>query len=261
MFVFPGQGGQWQGMALGVCGIARPVFAESMKACDAALSPHLDWSVEDVLRGVPGAPDLEARRGRTARPLRGDGLAGAPVALLRGRAGRGGRPLPGRDRRRPRCRWPLALRRGPDRRRPQPRPGDDRGQGRHAGAGTHPRAVRGARPRTRRAGHAGGGERPRLGGRLRRSRGPRRARALLRGRRGAGRPDPGELREPLPPGRGGPRAAALSPRRDRATLQRAPPLLHRHRRARRHSPDGRRALVRQPAPDGALRASDRATPA
>ena len=56
-FVFPGQGGQWEGMARGLWD-SSPVFAESMKACDAALSPHLDWSVEDVLRGVPGAPDL-----------------------------------------------------------------------------------------------------------------------------------------------------------------------------------------------------------
>ena len=228
-----------------------------MEACDAALSPHLDFPVVDVLRGVPGAPALEAVDVVQPALFAVMVSLATALALLRGRAVRGGRPLPGRDRRRPRCRRPLALRRGPDRRRPQPRPGDDRGQGRHAGAGPHPRAVRGARPRTRRAGHAGGGERPRLGGRLRRSRGPRRARALLRGRRGAGRPDPGELREPLPPGRGGPRGAALGPRRDRATPQRAPPLLHRHRRARRHSPDGRRALVRQPAPDGALRAGDR----
>ena len=260
MFVFPGQGGQWPGMALELLD-RSPVFAESMKACDAALSPHLDFPVVDVLRGVPGAPALEAVdvvqpalfavMVSLARLWRSFGVE--PSAVVGHSQGEiaaahvaGGLSL---------------YRRGPDRRRPQPRPGDDRGQGRHAGAGPHPRAVRGARPRTRRAGHAGGGERPRLGGRLRRSRGPRRARALLRGRRGAGRPDPGELREPLPPGRGGPRGAALGPRRDRATPQRAPPLLHRHRRARRHSPDGRRALVRQPAPDGALRAGDRATPA
>ena len=58
-FVFPGQGGQWPGMALELLD-RSPVFAESMEACDAALSPHLDFPVVDVLRGVPGAPALEA---------------------------------------------------------------------------------------------------------------------------------------------------------------------------------------------------------
>ncbi|MFI5026683.1 MAG: acyltransferase domain-containing protein, partial [Solirubrobacterales bacterium] len=58
-FVFPGQGGQWPGMALELLD-RSPVFAESMEVCDAALSPHLDFPVVDVLRGVPGAPALEA---------------------------------------------------------------------------------------------------------------------------------------------------------------------------------------------------------
>ena len=59
VFVFPGQGGQWPGMALELLD-RSPAFAESMEACDAALSPHLDFPVVDVLRGVPGAPALEA---------------------------------------------------------------------------------------------------------------------------------------------------------------------------------------------------------
>ncbi|HWM12060.1 MAG TPA: SDR family NAD(P)-dependent oxidoreductase, partial [Solirubrobacteraceae bacterium] len=57
-FVFPGQGSQWDGMAVELWD-ASPVFAESMRGCAAALEPHLGWSLEDVLRGVDGAPSLE----------------------------------------------------------------------------------------------------------------------------------------------------------------------------------------------------------
>jgi 8,8a-deoxyoleandolide synthase len=57
-FVFPGHGGQWDGMALGLWD-SSPVFAQSMEACAAALETHLDWSLEDVLRAMPGAPGLE----------------------------------------------------------------------------------------------------------------------------------------------------------------------------------------------------------
>ncbi len=57
-FVFPGQGGQWEGMARTLWD-SSPAFAESMEACDAALSPHLDWTVKGVLSGAPGAPSLE----------------------------------------------------------------------------------------------------------------------------------------------------------------------------------------------------------
>ncbi len=57
-FLFPGQGLQWQGMALGLLG-ESPVFAEQIEACAEALHPFLGFSVEDVLRGVEGAPSLE----------------------------------------------------------------------------------------------------------------------------------------------------------------------------------------------------------
>jgi acyl transferase domain-containing protein/D-arabinose 1-dehydrogenase-like Zn-dependent alcohol dehydrogenase/acyl carrier protein len=57
-FVFPGQGGQWDGMALGLWE-ASPVFAASMQDCAAALGRYVDWSLEDVLRGLPDAPTLE----------------------------------------------------------------------------------------------------------------------------------------------------------------------------------------------------------
>ncbi|MGV9270905.1 type I polyketide synthase [Kitasatospora sp. NPDC003701] len=58
VFVFPGQGSQWAGMALDLLDTS-PVFAERLDACAAALAPHVDWSLHDVLRGAPGAPSLE----------------------------------------------------------------------------------------------------------------------------------------------------------------------------------------------------------
>jgi acyl transferase domain-containing protein/NADPH:quinone reductase-like Zn-dependent oxidoreductase/NADP-dependent 3-hydroxy acid dehydrogenase YdfG len=55
VFVFPGQGGQWAGMAQGLLE-SCPVFAEAVDACEAALAPFVDWSLTAVLRGDPGAP-------------------------------------------------------------------------------------------------------------------------------------------------------------------------------------------------------------
>jgi polyketide synthase 12 len=58
--VFPGQGSQWAGMAAGL--MERfPVFAEAMEACEAALAPHMDWSLVDVTCGSEG---FEGRFGR-----------------------------------------------------------------------------------------------------------------------------------------------------------------------------------------------------
>jgi polyketide synthase 7 len=50
VFVFPGQGSQWAGMALPLLA-AAPVFAERIAACEAALAPYVRWSLTDVLRG------------------------------------------------------------------------------------------------------------------------------------------------------------------------------------------------------------------
>ena len=50
VFVFPGQGGQWErmGAELARC---SPVFAAELAACGEALSEFVDWRLEDVLAG------------------------------------------------------------------------------------------------------------------------------------------------------------------------------------------------------------------
>ncbi len=57
-FLFPGQGSQWVGMAVGLLD-GSGVFAESVGLCGEALAPFVDWSLEGVLRGVEGAPGLD----------------------------------------------------------------------------------------------------------------------------------------------------------------------------------------------------------
>ncbi|WP_189944443.1 type I polyketide synthase, partial [Streptomyces aurantiogriseus] len=58
VFVFPGQGTQWAGMAAGLLE-SSPVFARRMAECAAALGPYVDWSLADVVRGAAGAPGLD----------------------------------------------------------------------------------------------------------------------------------------------------------------------------------------------------------
>ncbi|WP_426405273.1 SDR family NAD(P)-dependent oxidoreductase [Streptomyces sp. R-07] len=58
VFVFPGQGSQWAGMAAELLDSA-PVFARVVEDCERALRPYRDWSLTDVLRGRDGAPALD----------------------------------------------------------------------------------------------------------------------------------------------------------------------------------------------------------
>ncbi|MGA5552772.1 type I polyketide synthase, partial [Streptomyces pseudogriseolus] len=58
VFVFPGQGAQWAGMAVELLD-SSPVFAERFAECGEALAQFVDWSLTDVVRGEDGAPGLD----------------------------------------------------------------------------------------------------------------------------------------------------------------------------------------------------------
>lgn len=58
VFVFPGQGGQYQGMARQLLAESAE-FAASVAECDAAFAEFVDFSVADVLREADGAPTLD----------------------------------------------------------------------------------------------------------------------------------------------------------------------------------------------------------
>ncbi|WP_207934516.1 type I polyketide synthase [Actinomadura sp. KC06] len=58
VFLFPGQGSQWAGMALDLLEHA-PAFRDRLAECEAALAPFVEWSLLGVLRGEQDAPSLD----------------------------------------------------------------------------------------------------------------------------------------------------------------------------------------------------------
>ncbi|MEV7174971.1 type I polyketide synthase [Streptomyces sp. NPDC093224] len=58
VFVFPGQGSQWEGMATRLLA-ESPAFAQSVTACEQALAPFTGWSLTSVLKGEADAPPAE----------------------------------------------------------------------------------------------------------------------------------------------------------------------------------------------------------
>src|SRR5580693_3721238 len=58
VFVFPGQGSQWAGMALALLD-SSPVFRERLAECERALAPFVGWSLVEVLRGAGGGVVLD----------------------------------------------------------------------------------------------------------------------------------------------------------------------------------------------------------
>jgi acyl transferase domain-containing protein/acyl carrier protein len=57
VFVFPGQGTQWAGMAVELLD-SHELFRDELRRCDEALAVHTGWSVMAVLREQAGAPAL-----------------------------------------------------------------------------------------------------------------------------------------------------------------------------------------------------------
>ncbi|MDO0929805.1 SDR family NAD(P)-dependent oxidoreductase [Streptomyces sp. TG1A-8] len=66
VFVFPGQGSQWPGMAVELLDNC-PAFRREAEACAEELAPHLEWSLPDLLRAAEGTPPID--RADVVQPL------------------------------------------------------------------------------------------------------------------------------------------------------------------------------------------------
>ena len=139
IFLFPGQGAQSQGMALGLLESSK-AFATQIEVCEQALAPHIDWSLTEVLRQTD---ESWLDRLDIVQPA----LFAVMVSLARlwQKAGvepsRPDRPLPGGDSRSPHSRRPIPQGRQPHHRQARPGDGQDRRQGRDALRLTDPRAA------------------------------------------------------------------------------------------------------------------------
>ncbi|MEC3917836.1 type I polyketide synthase [Nocardia sp. CDC160] len=58
VFVFPGQGSQWPGMAIELASCSA-IFADRLQECADALAPHVDWSLPEVLRDARALERVE----------------------------------------------------------------------------------------------------------------------------------------------------------------------------------------------------------
>ncbi|WP_030247854.1 type I polyketide synthase, partial [Streptomyces sp. NRRL S-350] len=58
VFVFPGQGSQWDGMARDLLA-ESPLFRSHIEACAQALARYTDWNLLDLIEQTPDAPSLE----------------------------------------------------------------------------------------------------------------------------------------------------------------------------------------------------------
>jgi len=58
VFVFPGQGSQWKGRAVGLLNTA-PAFADQMGLCDAAFAEFVDWSLLGAVGRHVSSPGLD----------------------------------------------------------------------------------------------------------------------------------------------------------------------------------------------------------
>jgi acyl transferase domain-containing protein len=118
-FVFPGMGPQWWGMGRRLLS-EEPVFRRELEEIDGLLRPLAGWSLLDALTADEAV--VAGRRGlaRARRQLRPPGRHRGAVALVGGRAGRGGGTQLGRDGRRLRGGCAVAPRRRAARLPPRP---------------------------------------------------------------------------------------------------------------------------------------------